>query len=99
VSAGFVFGVTFASGIVFFLILRAVYKAARQRPSSCVTGERVKILGREGGSVNMAMLHGEYWRVSCDEAYGTLAPGDEAEVVGMESMTLLVKPVEKFGAS
>jgi membrane-bound serine protease (ClpP class) len=95
VSAGFMLGVTFASGVVFFLILRAVYKAVRQKPSSYVTGERTKILKREGNAGDMVMLHGEYWRVSCDEAYGTISPGDEVEVIGMESMTLLVKPVKK----
>jgi membrane-bound serine protease (ClpP class) len=95
-SVSFMFGLTFASGIVFFVILRAVYKTIRRKSSSDMTGERVKILEREGNSGDMAMLHGEYWKVSCDEVYGALSPGDEVEVTGMESMTLLVKPVKKL---
>jgi membrane-bound serine protease (ClpP class) len=96
VSAGFMFGLTFASGIVFFLMFRAVYKSVRRKPSSGLTGERAKVLERVCGAGDMVILHGEYWRVSCDKTYGTLAPGDEIEVIGMESMTLLVKPVKKI---
>ncbi|MDR2780817.1 MAG: nodulation protein NfeD [Synergistaceae bacterium] len=96
VSAGFMLGVTLASGIVFFLILRAVCKTVRRKPPPGMTGERAKILEREGSSGDMVMLHGEYWRVTCDKAYGALAPGDEVEVIGMESMILVVKPVKKM---
>ncbi|MDR1137839.1 MAG: nodulation protein NfeD [Synergistaceae bacterium] len=94
VSSGFMFGLTLAVGVVFFLLLRVVYKTVRQKPSSGMIGERVKILEREGSAGDMVMLHGEYWRVSCDGAYGEIAPGDEVEVIGMEAMILLVKPVK-----
>jgi membrane-bound serine protease (ClpP class) len=95
ISVGFMFGVTLAVGIVFFIMLRLIYKTVRAKQSSGIIGERAKILEREGSGCDMVLLHGEYWRVSCKETGEKLAPEDEVEVVGMQSMILLVKPVIK----
>ena len=96
VSAGFIFGVTLVTGVLTFAILRMIYKAARQKPASGMDGligERAVIIGKSGG-VDMAMIHGEYWRVSCDGTYKDLSAGDEVEVLEVSSMTLRVKPVK-----
>jgi membrane-bound serine protease (ClpP class) len=100
VSVGFIFGVTFVIGAVFLFVLRMAYKALRRKPSSgldIMIGERVVILENEGSADSgmMTLLHGEYWRVSCDEGERVLSPGDEAIVTGVESMILQVKPVDE----
>ncbi|MDR1471533.1 MAG: nodulation protein NfeD [Synergistaceae bacterium] len=99
-SYGFVVGVTAAAGAVFLLVLRLVYKALRRKPASgfdAMIGARVKVLasGAESGGTCMALVHGEYWSVSADEAEGELSPGDEVEVTGVRSMTLLVRRVDR----
>jgi membrane-bound serine protease (ClpP class) len=99
VSAGFVFGVTFAIGVAFFVILRKVYSVMRRKPSSGIEGligERAKILARENGASAtetpaMVSLHGEYWRAVNDAGDSPLEPGAEVEVVGVDAMTLRVR--------
>ena len=96
VSAGFIFGVTLVTGVLTFAVLRMIYKAVRQKPASGMDGMigcRAVIVGKSG-DVDMAMIHGEYWRVSCDETYRDLSEGDEVEVLEVSSMTLRVKPVK-----
>jgi membrane-bound serine protease (ClpP class) len=98
VSAGFIFGVTFALGLLMFVLLRVIYKALRRRPSSGkegLVGERVVILELSDNGYYAVKIHGEYWRASCDGSYGTLSAGDEIEVLDVESMTLVAKPVKR----
>jgi membrane protein implicated in regulation of membrane protease activity len=47
----------------------------------------------------MVFIHGEYWRVEPIEPYLDLSPGDEVEVMKVESLTLIVKPVKRAGAA
>jgi membrane-bound serine protease (ClpP class) len=99
ISYGFIVGVTAATGIVFLVILRLVYKALRIKPASgsdAMIGVRVKVMdfGAEPGGKRMALVHGEYWSVDAGDAEPPLSPGDEAEVIGVRNMTLLVRRVE-----
>jgi membrane-bound serine protease (ClpP class) len=97
ISTGFIFGVTLVTGAVFFLIMRLIVKALRRKPASGVSGmigERAEILKASGeGAVPMVLIHGEYWKVAPGGEFDDIFPGDEVEVTGIESMTLLVKPV------
>ncbi|MDR3280108.1 MAG: nodulation protein NfeD [Synergistaceae bacterium] len=99
ISAGFIFGVTFAAGAIFFLILRLIVKALKRKPSSGMEGligERARIMSPADGDGArlMALIHGEYWRVSYEEGANAASPGDEVEVVAVESMTLRVRPIK-----
>jgi membrane-bound serine protease (ClpP class) len=96
ISAGFVVGVTLVIGVMFLVVINLVYKALRTRPLSGVdsmNGEIAKVLSGSGGSP-MVFVHGEYWKALPVESYLILMPGDEVEVIRVESMTLYVKPVK-----
>ncbi|MDR1915312.1 MAG: ATP-dependent Clp protease proteolytic subunit [Synergistaceae bacterium] len=99
VSYGFITGVTCVTGVIFLVILRLVYKALRRKPaagSEAMIGTRAKVLdlgADDDGTKKMALVHGEYWRISEDESSEKLSPGDEIEIVGVESMTLKVRRV------
>ncbi|MCL2684192.1 MAG: ATP-dependent Clp protease proteolytic subunit [Synergistaceae bacterium] len=98
VSAGFIFGVTFVMGLTTFIVLRLIYKAFRKKTTSGMeglVGARARVIQKSEDGVIMAMVHGEYWRISCDEAYGPLSPGDEVEILEAAAMTLLVRPVKR----
>jgi membrane-bound serine protease (ClpP class) len=99
ISYGFIVGVTAATGIVFLVILRLVYKALRIKPASgsdAMIGVMVRIMDSvaEQDGKHMALVHGEYWSVVSEDADPPLSPGDEAEVIGVRGMTLLVRRVE-----
>jgi membrane-bound serine protease (ClpP class) len=97
VSSDLVIAVTITKGVIFLIIVFLASKALSRRPVSGVEGmkgERAKIL-EAGGKDLMVLIHGEYWRVEPIESYLMLFPGDEVEVVDVDSMTLFVKPVKK----
>ncbi len=92
-SAGFFVGVTLVVGVVFLFILRLVYRAMRRKPASGAEGMiGMKVRVAEGtGQAHMAMVRGEYWKILPLDPHAKLKPGDEAEVVRVDSLTLYVK--------
>jgi len=98
VSTGFIFGVTITMGLILLIVMRLIYKAFRKKPSSGIeslVGKIARVAHISESGAAMALVHGEYWQVSCAERYGSLLPGDEVEVLKVDSMTLSVKPVNK----
>jgi membrane-bound serine protease (ClpP class) len=96
ISASFVVSTALVMGVVMFVILRKIYKVMKRKPTSgldIMIGERTRVRGRAESGENMALLHGEYWRVSREDG-GALSEGDEIEVTRAESMTLYVKLVQ-----
>jgi membrane protein implicated in regulation of membrane protease activity len=81
-----------------FVVLRMIYRALRRKPSSGeegLVGSRAAVLEKTESGRDIVMIHGEYWRISCGDEYGTLSAGDEVEVIGVESTTLIVKPIAR----
>ncbi|MDR1482077.1 MAG: nodulation protein NfeD [Synergistaceae bacterium] len=95
VSSSLIIAVTVMKGVIFLIIVFLASKALRRRPVSGIDGlkgERARILNADG-TAKMVFIHGEYWRVEPVESRFVLSPGDEVEVMGVDSMTLRVKPV------
>ena len=95
-SAGFFVGVTLVVGVVFLFVLRLIYRAMRRKPASGAEGMiGMKVRVADGtGSTPMAMVRGEYWKILPLDPHVKLEPGDEAEVVKVDSLTLYVKTVK-----
>ena len=88
--------------MITFVVLRLIYKAARQKPSGGaegLVGEPARVISVEGAGRGMAALHGEYWRIAFDESGGPVEPGDEVKVLAVESMILKVSPAENKKSS
>jgi membrane-bound serine protease (ClpP class) len=93
VSASFVISATLVMGAAAFVILWKIYSVMKNKPASgfdILVGERARVRGKAESGENMALLQGEYWRVSREDG-GALSEGDEIEVTRAESMTLYVK--------
>ncbi|MDR3165870.1 MAG: nodulation protein NfeD [Synergistaceae bacterium] len=96
VSASFVISATLVMGVTVLVVLRKIYKVMKRKPTSgldMMVGERARVRGKADGGEDMALLHGEYWRVSREDGKA-LSEGDEIEVTRAESMMLCVKLVQ-----
>ena len=74
------------SGLVYFLILRAMQEPVRSGPEAMIRerGRVIRPLNPEG----LVRLHGEIWRAIGLE---NLPQGASVQVVGVQGLTLLVK--------
>ena len=82
VSAGF-----------FFIVMRMVVKARRQRAvsgSEALVGSRARVLDGWQGREGAVRVHGERWRATSE---APMAAGDQVEVVAVDDLTLRVRPV------
>lgn len=97
ISPTFVVTTSLVIGVIFLFVMRLVYKALRNKPSSGIEG----MLGERGIVIDigqgrsMAIVMGEYWKVVPADKDTVLAIGDEIEVVRIDVLTLYVKPVKK----
>jgi membrane-bound serine protease (ClpP class) len=99
VSSDLVIAVTITKGVIFLIIVFLASRALSRRPVSGIEGmkgERASILEAPGRDP-MVLIHGEYWKVEPIDSYIALSPGDEVEVVEVDSLTLFVKPVRRSG--
>ena len=90
VAKGLIFGIALGLAAIMALILTLVVRTRRQTPvpeHNAMVGERVVVrapLAPRG----MVLAQGALWQAESDER---LDVGDEAEVVGMEGLTLVVR--------
>lgn len=100
ISPTFVITTSLVIAVIFLFVMRLVYKALRNKPSSGsegMLGERGIVIDTGSGR-SMAIVMGEYWKVVPADGETVLAIGDEIEVVKIDVLTLYVKPVKKTEA-
>lgn len=90
-SVGLISGTTIAVAIVFFVIMRAIYKTLRM-PSASGSEGMIGIKGRviKNGDLVMVQVHGEYWN-ALNAAGEPLQIGQQVKVVAVEGLTLKVE--------
>ena len=90
-SVGLISGTTIAVAIVFFVIMRAIYKTLRM-PSASGSEGMIGIKGRviKNGDLVMVQVHGEYWN-ALNAAGKPLQIGQQVKVVAVEGLTLKVE--------
>ncbi|MFN8543203.1 MAG: nodulation protein NfeD [Candidatus Binatia bacterium] len=92
VAPSLVFGVGGTIAGFMLVVGTLVVRSQRRRPAS---GSEA-LIGSRGvardalAPSGMAMVHGEYWRA---ESIEPVAPGEAIEVIGVEGLTLRVRPV------
>ena len=90
-SVGLISGTTIAMAIVFFVIMRAIYKTLRM-PSASGSEGMLGIKGRviKNADLVMVQVHGEYWN-AVNVTGEPLQIGQEVTVVAVDGLMLTVK--------
>lgn len=98
-SVGLISGTTIAMAIVFFVIMRAIYKTLRM-PSASGSEGMLGIKGRvvNNGDLAMIQVHGEYWN-AVNESEEPLQVGQHVKVVAVDGLTLKVRVLSQKGSS
>ena len=98
-SVGLISGTTIAMAVVFFVVMRAIYKSLRM-PSASGSEGMLGIIGRviSDGDLVMIQVHGEYWN-AVNVTGEPLQIGQQVKVVALDGLTLKVKIISDKGSS